>query len=85
MGAVKRLTIELPQEQYEFLRKQAIAAKKTTVGLIRSLIHECRIRIPKETANQYRADPFYQRRGSFDGPSNLAEEHDRDLYGSRRS
>ncbi len=80
--AVKRLTIELPQEQYDFLRKQAIAEKTTTVGFIRSPIPECRTRIPEKTSRRYRADPFYRRRGSFDGPSDLAEHHDRALYGS---
>lgn len=79
---VKRLTIELPQEQYEFLRKQAVAEKTTTVGFIRSLINECRIRVPDATRTPYRVDAFYRRRGSFDGPSDLAAQHDRDLYGS---
>jgi len=83
--AVKRLTIELPQEQYDFLRKQAVAAKTTTVGLIRSLINECRIRIPEAASTRYRTDPFYQRRGSFEGPADLAEHHDRELYGSSRA
>lgn len=83
--AVRRLTIELPQEQYDFLRKQAVAAKTTTVGLIRHLIHECRIRMPEEAGTQYRTDPFYQRRGSFDGPADLAGHHDRELYGSSQA
>lgn len=83
--AVKRLTIELPQEQYDFLRKQAVAEKKTTVGFLRHLIQECRIRVPEAAGTHYRIDPFFQRRGSFDGPSDLSEHHDRELYGSAQA
>lgn len=79
--ATKRLTIELPVEQYEFLRRQADTTGTTIAGLIRSLIQDLRVRPPEEARKNYKADPFYTRRGSFDGPADLAEHHDRYLYG----
>jgi hypothetical protein len=79
--AIKRLTIELPVDQYEFLRKKAITSGTTVSGLIRKIIDECRLRLPKEARKNYRTDPLYKRRGSFDGPDDLAEHHDQYLYG----
>lgn len=79
--ATKRLTIELPIDQYEFLRKQASAAGTTIAGLIRRLIDDCRLRLPEEVRKNYQTDPLYKRRGSFDGPTDLAEHHDHYLYG----
>ena len=78
--ATKRLTIELQEDQYEFLRKRASTTGGTLIGMIRSLIEERRLQLPKETRTQYRRDPLYQRRGSFERPADLAESHDRSLY-----
>ena len=79
--ATKRLTIELPADQYELVRKQANAAGTTVTGFIRKLIVEFRLRIPEETRKNYKKDPFYAMRGLFEGPKDLAENHDHYLYG----
>jgi hypothetical protein len=79
--ATKRLTIELPLEQYEVVRKQAQATGTTVSGYIRRLINEVRFRLPREARRNYRDDSLHKRRGSFEGPSNLAETHDKYLYG----
>lgn len=79
--ANKRLTIELPMNQYEFLSKQASTAETTIAGLIRKLIDECQLRIPEEARKNYQTDSLYKRRGSFDGPADLAKHHDHYLYG----
>lgn len=79
--ATKRLTVELLQEQYEFVRQQAMASGTTIVGIIRSLIDTRRLTLPREARNRYRLDPFCRRRGSFAGPADLAERHDQYLYG----
>lgn len=81
MGS-KRLNIELPSDQYEFLRKEAAAKRLTISGLLRQLIEGLRTGPAGNIRAGYRDDPLSQRCGSFDGPSNLAEEHDRYLYGS---
>ena len=78
--AMKRLTLELPLDQYDFLRKEAAGMGTTVAGLIRKLIDERRRRLFKE-ALHHEADPLYGRQGSFDGPADLAENHDRYLYG----
>ena len=78
--ATKRLTIELSADQYELLRKQANATGTTVSGFIRRLIDEVRVRLPEEARKNYQTDPLYKRRGSFDGPSDLAEKHDHYLY-----
>jgi len=77
----KRLTIELPLDQYEVVRKQAQATGTTVSGFIRRLIDEVRFRLPQEARKNYQGDSLYKRRGSFEGPSNLAENHDKYLYG----
>ncbi len=77
---VKRLTLELPVDQYDFLRKEATTMGTTVAGLIRDLIDERRHRLFREALHQ-EADPLYSRQGSFDGPADLAENHDRYLYG----
>ena len=79
--AIKRLTIELSTDQYELLREQAKARGTTVIGMIRKLIDEFRFRAPEEARKEYQTDPIYQRRGSFDGPKDLAEDHDHYLYG----
>lgn len=83
--AIKRLTIELSMDQYELLHKQAKATGTTVTGMIRRLINEFRFQAPEEARKKSQTDPIYKRRGSFDGPKDLAEDHDHYLYeqGSR--
>lgn len=81
--ANKRLTIELPVDQHEFLRKEAAARGMTVSVLIRQLIQDCRVRPPETIRAILAADGFCRRHGSFDGPPDLAEGHDRYLYGTR--
>jgi hypothetical protein len=78
--ATKRLTLEVPFDQYEFLRHEAAQRETTISGLIRQLIEECRVRPTEAIGKRNPKDPFFQRCGSFDGPSDLAEHHDRYLY-----
>jgi hypothetical protein len=78
--ATKRLTIELSTNQYEILQKQSKAAGTTISGFIRKLIEEFHLRPTEEARKNYQDDPVYKRRGSFDGPDDLAEHHDRYLY-----
>ena len=77
----KRLTIELSTDQYEILYKQAKAMGTTVTGMIRRLIDEFRFRAPEAARKEYQSDPIYKRRGSFNGPKDLAEDHDHYLYG----
>lgn len=78
--ATKRLTIELPLDQYEFLLKEAGASGITISGFIRKLIQGSRCRLADEAAKNYQSDPLFRRRGVFDGPEDLSENHDRYLY-----
>lgn len=78
--ATKRLTIELSVDQYETLQQQAKANGTSVTGFIRRMIDEFRLRPPTEVRKKYHTDPLYKRRGSFDGPANLAENHDHYLY-----
>ena len=84
-AAKKRITIELPLDQYEFLRGQADVEETTLSGLLRKLIDSYRSAVPEQARKNYKADSFYSRRGSFDGPFNLAEKHDAYLYGEEDS
>jgi predicted CopG family antitoxin len=78
--ATKRLTIELSVDQYETLQQRAKDSGTSVSGLLRRMIDEFRFRPPAEVRKKYQADPFFNRRGSFDGPKNLAENHDQYLY-----
>lgn len=78
--ATKRLTIELSVDQYEALQKQAKATSTSITGFIRRMIDEFRLRPPDEIKKNYQTDPLFKRRGSFEGPVDLAENHDRYLY-----
>ena len=82
--AKKRLNIELSIEQYDVLRRQAEAGGTTVSGVIRLLIDKSRDRLPIKAVKTYSSDPFFKRRGSFDGPRHLAEKHDQSLYGQGR-
>lgn len=79
--ANKRLTVELPAVQYDFLQQEANRTGTTIVGLIRRLIDDFRLHISEVASKNYQTDPLYKRRGSFDGPADLAEHHDHYLYG----
>ena len=76
----KRLTLELPVDQYEFVRKEAAIEGLTVSAFIRALIEQRRASPPRLREN-FRDDPFYKRRGSFKGPKDLSVKHDRYLYG----
>jgi hypothetical protein len=76
----KRFTLELPVDQYDFLCKEASAMGTSIAGFIRKLIEERRRRLLKEALHQ-ETDPLFSRQGSFDGPADLAEDHDHYLYG----
>lgn len=78
----RRVSIELPMEQYEFLRKEAVSRGLTISRLLQHLIEAQRGHLSGEITELYQNDPLVRRRGSFDGPANLAEEHDRYLYGA---
>jgi hypothetical protein len=78
--ATKRLTIELSVDQYETLQEQAKANGTSVSGFLRRMIDEFRLRPPTEAQKKYQTDPLYKRRGSFDGPENLSENHDHYLY-----
>jgi len=80
--ATKRLNIELPFDQYEFLQREAVARGTTISGLIRQLIEDRRTHPTATTPEMYAGDPFCQRHGSFDGPTDLSVQHDRYLYES---
>ena len=77
---VKRLNIELPIEQYEFLRQEAEAGKTTISQFIRDIIDQRKKLSAKTAKRNYAKDPFFQRNGSFDGPIDLAANHDSYLY-----
>jgi hypothetical protein len=76
----KRLTIELSTHQYEILQREAKTAGTTISGCIRRLIEDLRSGPKDQPFLNYQEDPIYKRRGSFDGPKDLAEHHDRYLY-----
>ena len=78
--ATKRLTIELSVDQYEILQKKASENNTSVSAIIRRLIEEVRLRPPTEIQKNYKKDPLYKRRGSFEGPADLSENHDRYLY-----
>ena len=80
---VKRLNIELPVEQYEFLRQEAEAKKTTISQFLRDLIDQRKRLSANAAKRNYGKDPFFQRKGSFDGPVDLAGKHDSYLYGRK--
>ncbi len=80
--ATKRLNVELPADEYDFLQKEAAARGLTISELVRHLIEVRRTLPSEETQEIHLRDPLSRRRGSFDGPPDLAEQHDRYLYGA---
>lgn len=81
---VKRLNIEIPWEQYEILRREAALRSSTVSAVIRDLIDGLKQPGRKRRKRPSRDDPFYTMKGTFAGPSDLAEKHDAYLYGGRR-
>jgi hypothetical protein len=55
----KRLTIELPLDQYEFLRRKASSEGTTVSGLIRDLIEERRSHPAVNASKNRKGDSFY--------------------------
>jgi hypothetical protein len=82
--AVKRLNIEIPWEQYEVLRREAAVRGTTLSGVLRDLIAGLKEGPAGRRGRASRTDPFLSRKGSFEGPPDLAEKHDEYLYGKRR-
>jgi len=78
--ATKRLTLELSTHQYEILQREAKTAGITISGCLRRLIEELHSKPKSRAVKNYQADPLYKRLGSFDGPEDLAEHHNGDLY-----
>jgi hypothetical protein len=78
--ATKRLTIELSVDQYELLHREAKEKGTSVTGFIRRMIDEIRLRPKEEVRRNYKTDPLYKRSGSFEGPADLAKNHDRYLY-----
>ncbi len=74
--ATKRLTFELSLDQYEILRKKAKAAGTSIPRFIRQMIDDLRLRPSADGLKNYQNDPLFRRRGSFEGPVDLAENHD---------
>ncbi len=74
--ATKRLSFELSMDQYEILRKKAKAAGTSIPRFIRLMIDELRLRPSEDVLKNYKTDPLFRRRGSFEGPVDLAENHD---------
>lgn len=73
---MKRLTIELDEDAYAYLRDRARREGRSVVSLLREAV----ARLRRAEVPDPRADPMY-RVGSFEGPPDLAERHDDYLYG----
>ena len=80
----KRLSMEIPWQQYEHLQREASARGTTISGIIRDLIAGLEKRAGKPGTRKLRDDSLYAMGGSFDGPASLAEKHDAYLNGKRR-
>ncbi len=80
---MKRLNIELSEDQYEFIKNQAKRKKTTIVGIIRQAINAMSKK-PID-AYSYKNDPFYLMDASFKSQSgDLAFNHDKYLYGREK-
>lgn len=78
--APQLLHLELSPDQAAFLEREAAARGTTVAALVQTLITACQLCAlsPGETAPP--VDPLVSRRGSFDGPQDLATAHDHVLY-----
>jgi hypothetical protein len=77
---MKRLTIELPLDHYDFLRRKALSEGTSVSALIRNLIDECRSHSTSNARKNYKDDSFYSRHGPFNDSADLSERHDAYLY-----
>ena len=75
---MKRLTIELDEGDYSYLRERAEREGRSVVSVLREAV----VRLRQAEVADPRDDPMYAV-GSFDGPRDLARRHDDYLYGSR--
>ena len=76
---MKRLNIELPEDQYQFLKNWAEAKRTSLVGAIRQAIETMR---EMSMSYNYREDALYKMDASFDSKlGDLAANHDKYLYG----
>lgn len=73
---MKRLTVELDEGDYAYLRERARREGTSLVAILREAV----ARLRRAEADDPTSDPMY-RVGSFDGPADLAERHDEYLYG----
>ena len=74
---MKRLTVELDEGDYAYLRERAAKEGRSVVSLLREAVERLR-----REGFDATTDPMYPV-GSFDGPADLSEKHDRYLYGGR--
>ncbi|MBU0567800.1 hypothetical protein KJ693_08290 [bacterium] len=81
---VKRLNIELPGDQYEFLKQESTTRRVSVTGILRELIES--YRFSKKTQRvDVEKDPLFKLGASFDsGAGDLSERHDDYLYGDRK-
>lgn len=77
----KRLTIQLPLEQYELLERQARDLRTSLSAVLTQIIAEWQSQVAGQPHSALESDSFYHRRGSFDGPCDLAENYHQYLYG----
>jgi len=75
---MKRLTVEIDEAAYAYLRERASREGRTVVSLLREAVD----RLRSSDALDPRSDPMYAV-GSFEGPADLSEKHDEYLYGTR--
>ncbi|MGH2728748.1 MAG: hypothetical protein ACRDKS_17390, partial [Actinomycetota bacterium] len=75
---MKRLTFELDERDYAYLRIRAEGEDRTVVSLLKEAIDTLR----RSSVVDASADPMY-RVGSFEGPAGLSELHDEYLLGAR--
>ncbi|MFA5785767.1 MAG: hypothetical protein WDA71_02105 [Actinomycetota bacterium] len=75
---MKRMNVEIADEDYLYLKNRASREGQSVVALIRQAVAA----LQRADAPDVRSDPMYKV-GSFDGLADLAEHHDGYLYGSR--
>ena len=81
---VKRLNIELPGDQYEFLKKEAAARGVSVTSILRNLIEKYKSSKEEEPL-EIEEDSFFKMGASFDsGVRDLSERHDDYLYREKR-
>lgn len=74
---MKRLNVELGDEDYRYLKERARREGRTLVAILREAVDRMR----RADRPEARSDPMYEV-GSFEGPADLAERHDGYLYGA---